>query len=372
LFEQGLSDVDINIQKWEDTIGFFQTGEKSSLPYDIFAASFYLLSRYEEYLPQVRDDYGRFLATESLAFKNNFLEQPVVDIWAMKFKSVLRDRFPDYKFPSRQYAIKPVVDVPMAYYFKNKGLLRTIGGLLGDFFRLKFKQFYQRTLTLTGFIRDPYDTYKWIITKQKHSGYKFAVFFLIGDYSRFDKNISIDKKVFVSLIKSISDYCSIGLKASYAALDDITVLKSEKQKLESVTNFKLEATRNSYSKLNLPQSYRNLIELEIKEDYTMGYINHLGFRASTCTPFQFYDLDYEIQTPLQINPFQCFDYALLKHKSQLDKNETLTKLINEVKKVSGTFIPVFHNYSFSNMERWHGFRELFSIILDSVNEIKPH
>jgi len=62
------------------------------------------------------------------------------------------------------------------------------------------------------------------------------------------------------------------------------------------------------------------------------------------------------------------DYALLKTKSQLDKKETLQKLIREVKQVNGTFIPVFHNYTFSSEERWSGFKELFSIILNSTNE----
>ncbi len=138
--------------------------------------------------------------------------------------------------------------------------------------------------------------------------------------------------------------------------------------MESIINYNLEASRNSFSKINLPETYRNLIELEIKQDFTMGYIKELGFRASTCTPFQFYDLDYEIQTPLQINSFHCFDFALLKHKSQLDKKETLLRLMYQVKKVNGTFTPIFHNYSFSDLERWEGFRELFTIILDSADE----
>src|SRR5690606_8707328 len=92
LFEQGLSDVDIHVQDWDTTKCFFATSDKSSLPFDIFAATFYLLSRYEEYLPQVKDGYGRFLASESLAYKENFLHQPVVDIWAYKFREVLKRR----------------------------------------------------------------------------------------------------------------------------------------------------------------------------------------------------------------------------------------------------------------------------------------
>jgi len=368
LFEQGLSDIDINVQNWEDTKCFFSTGEKSALPYDIFAASFYLLSRYEEYLPHVKDDYGRFTATESLAYKHQFLNQPVVDIWAYKLRQVLEQKFETFIFPKRTYNIQPVIDVPMAYYFKQKGIMRTVGGALNDLFRLRLRGLYQRFLVLFGFNRDPYDTFKWIINKQKQYKFKFRVFFLIGDFSTYDKNISINKKKFVSLIKSVSDYCRIGLKASYFALDDIAILKKEKKNIEFVTNYELEASRNSFSKVNLPISYRNLIELEIKEDFTMGYLNYLGFRAGTCTPFLFYDLDFETPTPLLINSFHCIDYSMLKHQSQLDKEQELQRLIDSVKRVNGTFTPVFHNYSFGSDPRWKGFKKLFTQILDSTNE----
>lgn len=366
LFETGLSDIDINVQQWENTKGFFATGERSDLPFDIFAASFYLLSRYEEYLPHVKDDYGRFLASESLAFENRFLHQPIVDIWAYKLKDVLKARFPDYEFPSRKYKVQPVIDVPMAYYFKYKGFLRTVGGTLNDLRRLRIKQLYSRYSVLFGFKRDPYDTFKWIIRKQKQQPFRFMVLFLIGDYSTYDKNTNTNKKEFVSLIKSVADYCDVGLKASYFSLNDISILKKEKNKMESTIHTDLKAVRHSFSKLNLPTSYRNLVELEIHQDFTMGYINTLGFRAGTCTPFQFYDLDYEVQTPLQINPYHCLDFALLKYNSQLDKTEHLQKIINEVKAVNGTFTPIFHNYTFSDLERWKGFRSLFNLILESA------
>jgi hypothetical protein len=366
LFENGLSDLDINVQPWDHTKGFFATGERSDLPFDIFASSFYLLSRYEEYMPHVKDDYGRFMAKESLAYNHRFLNQPVVDIWAYKLQSVLRKRFDDYKFPERRYKIQPVIDIPTAYYFRQKGLLRTVGGTLHDLSRFKLRQLYERYLVVMGLKRDPYDTFKWIITKQKQSSFKFMVLFLIGDFSTYDKNINTNKKQFVSLIKSVADYCDVGIKASYFSLDDKSILKKEKLKMESITNTDLKAVRHSFSKLNLPTSYRNLVELEIHQDFTMGYIDTLGFRAGTCTPFQFYDLDYEVQTPLQINPYHCLDFALLKYQSELDKTEHLQKLMNQVKAVNGTFTPIFHNYTFSDLDRWKGYRSLFNLILESA------
>ena len=191
---------------------------------------------------------------------------------------------------------------------------------------------------------------------------------MIGDLSTYDKNINVQKRKFISLIKQVSDYCRIGLKASYFALEDKALLKKEKLRLESITNSSLSASRQSFSKLNLPESYRNLVELEIPEDYTMGYINHIGFRAGTCTPFFFYDLDYEIQTPLRINTYHLLDHALLKTHSLLDKKLMLNRLIAEVRQVNGTFVSVFHNYTFSKIERWKGYKELFNIIIESADE----
>ncbi|ULC60215.1 polysaccharide deacetylase family protein [Flaviramulus sp. BrNp1-15] len=368
LFEQGLNDVEINIQNWEDTKCFFFNGDKSAIPFDIFSASFYLLARYEEYLPHVKDSYGRFTATESLAYKEGFLRQPVVDIWAYKFKDALQRQFPEFKFPVRTYSIKPIIDVPTAYNYKLKGIIRTLGGTIKDLFSFKFRSLYHRFMVILGFMHDPFDTFKYIINRQKHVSFKFIFFFLIGDYSTYDKSINPNKKKFVSLIKHVADYCNVGLKASFFALDDISILKKEKLRMEEILNTSLKASRQSFSKLNLPESYRNLIELEIQEDYTMGYVNHIGFRAGSCTPFLFYDLDYEVQTPLLINPYHVMDYSLLKNQSLLDKKKVLNELINEVKKVNGEFVSVFHNYTFSNDVKWSGYKELFNLILDSTHE----
>jgi hypothetical protein len=58
----------------------------------------------------------------------------------------------------------------------------------------------------------------------------------------------------------------------------------------------------------------------------------------------------------------------LKNQSLLDKKKTLNEIIQQIKEVNGEFAPVFHNYTFSDDEKWKGFKELFNIILDSANE----
>ena len=367
LLEQGFSDIEIDVKDWDESKCFFYN-ENGTVPFDIFAASFYLISRYEEYLPHLKDVYGRFSFQESIAHKNNFLEEPVIDIWAYKLKESLCSFFPNVIFEERKFKLKTIIDVPSVYYYKNKGFLRTIGGVFTDFARLKPKNIYTRLLVIFRLQKDPYDTFNWIVNKQKQVSDKFLFFFLVGKFSTYDKNISLIKQPFVNIIKLVSDYSIIGLKLSFFALSNLNILKKEKADIESITNRDLTISRNSFSKVNLPINYRNLIKLNIREDYTMGYVNKIGFRASTCTPFLFYDIDNDIQTPLLINPYNLMDYSLLNINSFLDKKEKVIETINKVKSVNGTFTSIFHNYSFSNDARWKRFKEIFEIIINSNND----
>ena len=367
LLEQGFSDIEIDVKDWDESKCFFYN-ENGTVPFDIFAASFYLISRYEEYLPHLKDVYGRFSFQESIAHKNNFLEEPVIDIWAYKLKESLCSFFPNVIFDDRKFKLKTIIDVPSVYYYKNKGFLRTIGGVFTDLARLKPKNIYTRLLVIFRLQKDPYDTFNWIVNKQKQVSDKFLFFFLVGKFSTYDKNISLIKQPFVNIIKLVSDYSIIGLKLSFFALSNLNILKKEKADIESITNRDLTISRNSFSKVNLPINYRNLIKLNIREDYTMGYVNKIGFRASTCTPFLFYDIDNDIQTPLLINPYNLMDYSLLTINSFLDKKEKVIETIKKVKSVNGTFTSIFHNYSFSNDSRWKRFKEIFEIIINSNND----
>lgn len=363
LFEEGISDVDIHILPWNTTKCFFAVGAKSALPFDVFAASFYLLSRYEEYLPYVADDFGRFPPEESIAYKHHFLKQPVVDIWTYEFKCILEHAFPEFKFQERVFQLKPIIDVPVAFKYKSKGIVRTLGGTFRDLLSLNFSEIYNRYLVLFKLRNDPYNTFKWLVNNHKKRNLHPIFFFLLSDYTTYDKNISVQNKNFTTLIKSVADYFEVGLKGSFLALDDVQILKTEKQRFETICNVPLLHTKNSFSKLKLPLVYRNLIDLEITTDHTMGYVSEAGFRAGTCTPFYFYDLDYEMQTPLKINPFCVLDFVYRKHKNAVHEIE---KLMNEVKKVNGTFAIVVHNYTFSESDEWQGWRKLYTSILDKA------
>ena len=366
LFEQGINDVEVNVSTWDEVPCFFYEGESSTIPFDIFSASFYLITRYEEYLPHVQDIHERFPADESLAFKNDFLEKPVIDIWAFKFLELLKEKFPNYQFKKREFNQISTIDVDVAFAYKHKGIVRSLGGYLKDLFQFNFSSLWNRLLTNLNFRADYYDTFSKILAYKKEKNVNTLFFFLLGDYTTYDKNISFSNNKFRSLIKSVADYTKIGLHPSYFSLKDEEKLKKEKKRLEGIINTPTEFSRQHYLRLIIPDTYQNLIDLDIKEDYSMGFAKRAGFRASTCTPFYFYDLDFEIQTPLKIVSFAFIDVTLKQHMS-LSNEESLKKILalkNEVKKVNGTFVSLFHNETLSENLYWEGWTHIYEKMLD--------
>ena len=361
LMQDGFESIDITVKDWGETKCFFAVGKNSSLPFDIFAASFYLLSRYEEYLPQVKDEKGRFLASESIAFKAEFLQDPVVDIWAYKFKDLVLQTFPDIKYCARKPCVHTIINASQPLLYKNKGLLRTLIGFLNDLFSFNLKSIFDRSTVLFGFRKDPFNTFNWIINSVKKSKSSLTVFFLLGASKIFEESLNSQKESFKLLIKNVSDYQEIGLIFSDEALNSLAVLNEEKEKIEAITNRTLRRSMNNEYLVSLPHNYRNLIELEIATDFTMVYENVIGFRASTCSSFLFYDLDYEIVTPLKIHPISLTAKGLNKIPTS-KKTETIQKMMESVKKVNGTFSMIFDNYNFMDNKKNTVLKTIFSEI----------
>ena len=254
LFEQGINDLEITLSSWEDTPCFFSAGAQSSIPFDIFAASFYLISRYEEYLPHVRDVHERFTAEQSLAYNFKFLEKPVVDIWVVKLKTILKLRFPEYHFPDRKFRYISTIDVDNAFAYKYKSFVRTLGALISDFFKLQIRSFWSRLLVILRIKKDPNNTFEQILTLSKKYDVDLIFFFLIADYTTFDTNISTTKRQFRLLIKHIADYASVGLHPSYYTMKNSGMLKKEKERLESITNIPTTLSRQHFLRFSLPET----------------------------------------------------------------------------------------------------------------------
>ena len=375
LFTQGIDYLEVNIVKWGEVPCFFQTNPGAEVPCDIFAASFYLISRYEEYLPHVKDQFERFPASESLAYQNKFLDRPVIDIWALKFRDLLLRAFPNREKEllneKRKFNFISTIDIDMAFKFKHKGFTRNVGGIVKDLSQLNLRDLWMRFLVIFGLHKDPFDVYDRLIGLQKKYGIRTLFFFLLGEYGTYDKNISPGNSNYRLMIKNIADYCPVGIHPSFYSMKRETRIKKELSLLEDIVNFPITKSRQHFLRLALPETYQLLVDLEVKQDYTMGYASQYGFRAGTCTPFYFYDLDFEIQTPLKVFPFAAMDVTLKDYLGYTPKKSynTLMHLAKEVRNVKGTLITVFHNESVSGTGRWRGWGKLYESLLREMSKL---
>jgi len=362
LFENRISGKELRHFTFEGGLVFFPVHDSSSvIPFDLFAAAFYLVSRYEEYLPHVWDNHNRYLASGSDAYQQGYLHKPLVNIWSLKIKDILQSWFRDLKFTTPVYSFIPTFDIDAAYAYKNKGITRAIGGILKAFQNKDYDEVRHRIRVLSRIEHDPFDTFELQMQLQKKYNYQAIYFVLLADYGPNDKNIPYNNRYFRNLIRVLADYAEIGIHPSYASSQQPSLMVMETARLSKILKRDVEQSRQHFLKLSLPETYRNLINNDITHDYTMGYAEITGFRASICTPFPFFDLDHDSQTNLIIHPFAVMDGTVHDYMKLTPKKatETIFDLINEVKKVGGTFMPLWHNPALNEQGKWKGWLEVY-------------
>lgn len=341
LFDGGIEDYPIGVVEWSGIPCFFQTAEHEPIACDLLAASFYLLTRYEEYLPHVSDEHGRFPAAQSLGARHGFLTLPVVDLWAQRLLGLLTEQFGDLKAQKNVYHYCSMLNVSASHEFLYRGFLRQISGVLMDILGFKLRRLGYRALVGMGIKRDPYDLYEEVLKAHKKLGQVPKVFFQLAQYGPFDKNVSPYNRHFQHLIKSVGDYAQIALAASYASFDDPELLLEEKKVLSDIVHRPIDSCKTRYNRLNIPLTYRDMVDAGFTQDYSMGYTHDLGFRAGTCTPFYFYDLYLEMQQPIMVYPFAVQDYALLKEKSVADALRKMQAMYDQVHQLGGWMGVIF-------------------------------
>lgn len=353
LFQSNIQPQETEVFVYEGRPAFFRI-EDSDYPFDIFAAIFFLITRYEEYLPHQKDQFGRFSHKESLAYKNNFLQLPLINLWLAEFEKKLR------QFNSRIAIDKPAFeniityDIDIAWSYLNKGWLRNLGGFLK-------RPSLERIKVLMNLKKDPFDIYDYLIELHGDEEINVMYFFLVAEHrSTLDKNISPKKIRMQELIKKHAQYYEIGLHPSWASNENVLLLEKEKKIIEVLINKPVVKSRQHYLNFSLPQTFQQLLNFGIKEDFSMGYGTINGFRASYAGSFYWFDLFNNRTTSLQLFPF-CFMDATTAFKLQKTPTEAWDELVyyhDICKNNNGLMISVFHNHIISQDTLQLGWRAL--------------
>lgn len=376
LWQIGIRNLTPEAGFWnEDLPSFFNTADTGyTIPFDLFSALFFLLSRYEEYNTKAVDKHGRFPAVSSLQYRYGWLQRPLADEWVLELRKLMNYMFKLNLQPGT-FSFQPTYDIDMAYSHLHKGFRRIAGAYVRALMKLDVGQISERTKVLKMRQKDPYDSFRWL--RQMHKEYDCKPLYFILSASRttaFDKNIPPEHPAMMRVIRNIVRDGIVGIHPSYYS-DTGDKMAAEKKMLEQVSATTITISRQHYIRVRTPATYRLLIKNGITSDYSMGYGSHLGFRAGTGSAFWWYDLEQEVITSLRIHPFCFMDTtahfeAGLSPAAAMSQLEAMSSLLQ---KTGSTLITVFHNFSLGTAAEWKGWRPAYEQFMqDKAGLMQQH
>lgn len=297
----------------------------SSLPFDVFAASFFILSRYEEYLHKNKSE-ADFTVKDSLQYKWKMLERPIIDEWALLLKNMIKKKYPSFKFHEKKFQHQPTInftlkpDIPAGFFPKTKFIFTSVFNKKQQFLSSVFDD-------LTGLSINPGQTINELNAISVKSQPIYFINFPEDDKDRlgFENSALFLEEKQVGLLRP----CTTDKEKS-------NTLKTDLLKLGKIQNSAINFRSQQLELLKLPTCYLHLLSAGITSDYSMGYSDNVGFRAGTSTPFNWYDLQLEKVTPIEVKSYSVSDTAI-HYQSAGDAIKTIKDFIDAVKLVDGHF-----------------------------------
>lgn len=343
-----------------DEVPLIFPADDGTFPFDVFSATFYMVTRYEEYLSFAPDVHGRFPGERSLAYRGGFLLMPVVEIWARFLAEELVKYFPVITIRHNEFRSMLTVDVDQPFAYRSRGFLRSMGGLVKGLAGTGARA-TERVRTMTGAIPDPYDSFGYIEKQIKDHGIEALFFFPTGDQGEYDHNPPYRDHDYGEIIRKYDAMFGSGIHPSYRSAGRPKILKMETERYRHIAGHHPEHARQHWLLLRMPETYQAWESAGIKYDYTMGYADEPGFRAGMARPFPFYDLSRERRTDLTVVPFQVMDGTLRQYRLLTPEASiaVIRSLVNATRQVGGLFVSVWHNTSLSESNGWEGWRKVF-------------
>jgi len=362
LFEKGVRKIpDIGTFEWRSYFCFFRQAQ-GDIPFDLFAASFYLLTLYEEYFSKNLDKHGRYNSNESLIYKSGFLEIPLIDRWAYLLKGELEKKYPNTIFNKRKFRFISTVDVDHPYKYLNKGILKSFGRILQDLLNRKFKNIKTRLAVCLRILPDPYiEILEWLNRVHKEFGKSYYLFALMKDRGKYGRKTLYPLSAYYRYLRNLTS-ATVGLHPSYDTYINYKQLITEKKQLEKVLKKDgIVTSRQHFLRMYVPETFRHLESAGFKDDFTVAFSHAPGFRSGTAVPYYFYDVEKDVESKLLLHPTVVMDATLITHLClQPDAAlEKIKRLIDECKKSGGDFISLWHNSNLADNSKNNIWQKVF-------------
>ncbi|PWS28139.1 hypothetical protein DHW03_11340 [Pedobacter yonginense] len=323
----------------------------SLLPFDVFAASFFILSRYEEYLHQ-KTSSDDFSVSKSHQLKWKILDRPIIDEWALILKNIILKKHSGFKFFDKKFVQQPTINftlvpnVPDGFLSKTKFFVSSV-------FKRDNVYLTSKLDRLTGL---GIDNAAVLAELEQFAGN--PIYFINfpnvpNEYIRKNGISTLLAQKTVGL-----------LRPCVTESQKFKEIKEAIAKLKKILPNQVNLMSQQLEVLRFPICYLNLLNAGITSDYSMGYADTAGFRAGTCTPFNWYDLQLEKVTPLNVKSY-CISDTVLQNMHLQEAKKSVNDYINSVKVVNGSFYSSWQLRSLSKLYKYKKLKSVFEEMLKS-------
>ncbi len=336
---------------------------------DIFASSFFMLTRWEEYVNNKRDGHNRFSGEQSLAFRKGFLNRLIVNEYVEMLKNMLSFLGYNTKLKHSLPQLFLTHDIDEIIYWKSLKQFIKIAG--SDLIKRKnakiaFHRLLSYLRTLLSLKKDPYDTFDQLMDYSESVGVKSRFYFMSGGTSDvFDNKYNITEAS--NIIKNIKNRGHIiGLHGSYNSYNNNDQFKKEKAELEKLVKVEVQEGRQHYLRFEVPVTWQIQNDAGIKTDSTCSYADKVGFRCGTGNEYSVFNILTREKLKLKERPLTVMESSFVNYCRQLDIKEmeqSIKDLIVETKKYNTNFVFLWHNSSF-NVVEWLDYESIYKECID--------
>lgn len=326
---------------------------------DILASTFFMLTRWEESVSYVLDQHSRFPATASVAYKQGFLDRPIVDEYAMILDAWLKMLLPGWEPKPPSFSVKLSHDIDCV----RSASIRTVGG---DILKRRSPvKALQTTRQLIFGDIDPYlqGCYELADLSDAY-GFKSAFYFMAADRSPLDNDYNPQAKPVQRLIHDLRKRGhEVGFHPSYQTFANPERFHLEKRRMDAALGDTRYGGRQHYLRFHTPETWRIWEEAGLIYDSTLSYADHEGFRCGTCHPFQPFDIELDRTLDLWEIPLIAMDGSLKQYRNLTPEEgeERIMALAQRCRAVNGIFTLLWHNTSLHG--EWTPWAEMYRRVL---------
>jgi len=315
---------------------------------DLLSSLVLTLCRAEESTSTNRDQHGRFLASGSVSFQQNFLERPILDEHGLAFEQVLSSLLPSWRPRSRALRLKLSHDIDQV------GMPFQLGTSIGHTLRRRSVSATIRDFSalLTGIEPVELSLVRRLAAVSSARGLHSAFYWKAGEASAWDTGYDPLESKVLSVIRFVEG-CGyeLGVHPGYNTFGDRDYLSSEVKQLAKALRVNSPGGRQHYLRWT-PGTWLDWEACGLKYDSSVGFAEHFGFRAGTAFPYRPWSLEENrelclIEIPLVLMDVTPVKYMKLRHHEGLER---IRGIVQRTARVGGVFSLLWHNTSLLDPE----------------------